>query len=130
MSTEDNKTIVRRYIDEVINQGKLELIDTFFAPEMRERVKGFLKTGGDPFPDGQEEIQDIVAEGNLVMVRLLYRGTHQGEFLGVAPTGKPIEVTGYGTYRLANSQIVWDTICFDWLDALEQIGATINSPSP
>ena len=129
MSTEDNKTIVRRYIDEVINQGKLELIDTFFAPEMRERVKGFLTEGGNPFPDGQEEIQDIVAEGNLVMVRLLFRGTHQGEFLGVGPTGKPIEVAGYGTYRLANGQIVWDTICFDWLDALEQIGATINGPS-
>ncbi len=130
MSTENNKTVVRRYIEEVINQGRRELIDEFFAPAMRDRVRGFLSNSGDPFPDGQEEIQDIVAEGDLVMVRLLFRGTHRGEFLGVAPTGKPIEVTGYGTYRLdANAQIMWDTISFEWLDAIEQIGATVHGPA-
>ena len=129
MSLEHNKNVVRRYIDEVINQGRHDLIDEFFVPDMRERVRGFLSGGGDPFPDGREEIQDIIAEGDLVMVRLLLRGTHRGEFLGVAPTGKPIEVPGYGTYRLDDTgRIAWDTITFDWLDALEQIGATIHGP--
>ena len=128
MSIERNKKVVRRYIEEVINQGHLELIDTFFAPEMRERVKGFLTTGDDPFPDGREEIQELIAEGNMVMVRWILRGTHQRPFLGIAPTGKSIEITGYGTYRLENEQIVWDTVSFDWLDALEQIGATIRGP--
>jgi predicted ester cyclase len=128
MSIERNKKVVRRYIEEVINQGHLELIDTFFAPEMRERVKGFLTAGDDPFPDGREEIQELIAEGNMVMVRWILRGTHQRPFLGIAPTGKSIEITGYGTYRLENEQIVWDTVSFDWLDALEQIGATIRGP--
>jgi predicted ester cyclase len=121
--------VVQRYIEEVINQGKLELIDTFFAPDMRERVRGFLTGSNDPFPDGREEIQDLVAEGNMVMARWIFHGTHQGEFMGIAPTGKPVEITGYGTYRFENEQIVWDTVSFDWLDALEQIGATIHSPS-
>ncbi|HEY3474805.1 MAG TPA: hypothetical protein VGK56_09365 [Anaerolineales bacterium] len=49
MSTESNKRVVRRYIEEVINQGNLELIDTFFSPDMRDRVKGFLTAGDDPF---------------------------------------------------------------------------------
>ena len=129
MSKESNKLVVQRYIEEVINQGKLELIDTFFAPDIGERVRGFLTGSNDPFPDGREEIQDLVAEGNMVMARWIFRGTHHGEFMGIAPTGKPVEITGYGTYRLENEQIVWDTVSFDWLDALEQLGATIHGPS-
>jgi predicted ester cyclase len=120
---------VRRYIEEVINGGNLELIDTFFAPEMRARVRAFLTgSGEDAFPDGHEDIQDLVAEGDMVMARWIFHGTHLGTFMNIPPTGKPIEVTGYGTYRFANEQIVWDTVCFDWLDALEQIGATISGP--
>lgn len=129
MSPNENKAVVRRYITEVINHGDRNLIDELFVPEMRERVRAFLGSGDNPFPDGHEEIQDIVAEGDLVIVRLLFRGTHRGAFLGVAPTGKAIEVTGYGTYRFdATGRIAWDTISFDWLDALEQIGATIQGP--
>jgi predicted ester cyclase len=128
MSKENNKIVVRRYIEEVINQGNLELIDTCFAPDMREQVKGFLTSSNDPFPDGREEIQELIAEDDIVMVRWIFRGTQQGEFMGIAPTWKPIEITGYGTYRLENDQIVWDTVSFDWLAALEQIGATIHGP--
>jgi predicted ester cyclase len=95
---------------------------------MRERVRGFLTGGDDPFPDGREEIRDIVAEGNMVMVRWVFRGTHKAPFMGIPPTGKYIEITGYGTYRLEDAQIVWDTMCMDWYDALEQLGATISAP--
>jgi steroid delta-isomerase-like uncharacterized protein len=125
-STEANRVVVRRYIEEVINQGQRDLIDTFFAPEMREQVRGFLSNENDPFPDAQESIQDIVAEGNKVMVRWLFRGTHRGEFMGIPATGKRIEITGYGTYYLENGHIIWDTMLMDWLDALEQLGATIS----
>ena len=128
MSTlETNKTVVRRYIQEVINQRQLDLIDTFFVPAMREKVRGFLTKGENPFPDGHEEILDIIAEGNTVMVRWLFKATHQGTFMGVPATGKPVDVEGYGIYYLENAQITWDTICFDWLEALEQIGARVTS---
>jgi predicted ester cyclase len=85
MSTEANKAVVRRYIEEVVNQGQIDLIDTLFAPAMRERVRGFMSGGDDAFPDGYEEIQDIVAEGNTVMVRWIFRGTHQATFLDSRP---------------------------------------------
>ncbi len=128
MTTETNKAVVRRYIEEVINQGDVALVDVLFAPEMRERVKGFLARGDDPFPDGYEEIHDMVAEGDTVIVRWIFRGTHQGQFMGIPPTGKHIEINGYGTYHLKNGQIVADTMCMDWFDALEQLGATFQLP--
>ncbi len=126
MTTEANKVVVRRYIEEVINQGHLDLIDTFFAPEMREKVRGFLTNADNPFPDAQEAIQDIVAEGDKVMVRWLFRATHQATFRGIPATGKAIEISGYGIYYLENEQITWDTICMDWLDAVRQLGGTIS----
>lgn len=124
---EKNKAIVRQHIEEVINNRNLDLIDTIFAPEMREKVREFLTSDEkNPFPDAQEEICDMVAEGDMVMVRWLFRGTHQAPFFDIPATGKQIEITGYGTYRLKDEQIVWDTMCMDWLDALEQIGAEIG----
>ena len=128
MSIAANKAVVRSYIEEVINKDKIELIDTFFAPERHDLVRDFLSHDNPPFPDGQEEILDIVAEGEKVMVRWLFKATHLGDFMGIPATGKRIEITGYGTYYFENGLIKWDTICFDWLDALEQMGASLSLP--
>src|SRR5262245_6001130 len=95
---ETNKAVVRRYIEEVINGKRLELIDELFAPEMRERVRGFLSAEGDPFPDAHEEIRDIVAEGDTVMARWNFKGTHQGTFFDIQATGKSIEMIGFAVY--------------------------------
>ncbi len=131
MNAETNKTVVRRYIEETINGGDLSLIDEFFAPDRRDAVRAFLtRQDGNVFPDGVEEIQDLVAEGDKVMARWIFRGTQQKPFFGIEPAGKPIEITGYGAYYFKDGQITWDTIVFDWLDALEQLGATIAPPSP
>jgi len=61
------------------------------------------------------------------MVRWIFRGTHQGTFIRLPPTGKPVEVIGYATYVLENSQIVWDTMSMEWTDALDQLGAVISA---
>src|SRR5437660_39450 len=98
MTTESNKAVVRRYIEEVINQGNIDLIDTLFAPNMREKVKGFLAGGDDPFPDGREEIQSLVAEGNTVVAHWILRGTHRAPFLGIPATGTVIEAHGFSIY--------------------------------
>jgi len=129
LNTEANKTVVRRYIEETINGGDLSLIDTFFAPDRREMVRAFLTSGSNAFPDGQEEIQDLVAEGDKVMARWIFRATIQKPFFGLPATGQPIEITGYGTYYFENGQITWDTVVFDWLAALEQLGAAITPPA-
>ena len=128
MSTEQNKAVVRRYIEEVINKGNLDLIDTLFAPNMREKVRNFLTSGGDPFPDGQEEIKDMLAEGDKVMVWWLFRGTHQGEVLGIPATGKPFEIVGFAVYDFENGQIVDDLMSMDWYDMLTQVGARVTLP--
>jgi steroid delta-isomerase-like uncharacterized protein len=126
VDSERNKSIVRRYIEEAINKGKVELIDEFFAPEWAAHVKAFM-TGWTAFPDGREEILDLVAEGNTVMARWLLRGTHLGEYLGMPATGKPIEIMGFGVYHFNEAgQIEDDTIALHHFDALEQIGATVR----
>ena len=129
MLTETNKVVVQRYIEEVINQGNLAMIDTLFAPDMREAVRGFATVANESFPDRYEEIRDIVAEGDTVMVRWIFHGTHQGLFYGIPPTGKQIEINGFGIYYLENGQIVGDSMCMDWIEAVEQLGGMISAPS-
>jgi predicted ester cyclase len=131
---EENKEVVRRYIEDCLNQGHMDLIDTIFAPAMREKVKAFHAGNGDgdggPFPDGIEEIKDLVAEGDKVMARWIFRATHAGEFLGIPATGKKIEVTGYSVYYFEDGLIAWDTMSMEWIDAIDQLGARIMPPEP
>ena len=126
---EHNKSQVRRYIEDCINKGDMALVDTIFAPARRELVKAFHADHEGPFSDGIEEIQDLVAEGDKVMARWIFRATQTGEIFGIPPTGKRIEVTGYAVYYFENCQIVWDTMSMEWTDALEQLGATITPPN-
>ena len=128
MSLEGNKAVVVRYIEEVINGHQLELIDELFAPNMRAKVRGFLSMDDDAFPDGVEEIQDLVAEGDLVAARWILRGTHRAPFLGIPATGKQIEIQGFSIYRFQDGQIVWDTMSAEWVDAVEQVGGRIVGP--
>jgi predicted ester cyclase len=75
------------------------------------------------FPDWHEAIEDIIAEGDKVWVRLTYTGTHTGEFRGLAPTGKKITTIGVMIYRLVNGKLVegWDLS--DYMGLFKQIGA-------
>lgn len=123
---EHNKAVIRRYIDEVINQKRLDVIDELFAPEMRDQVRGFLTSGGDPFPDAHEEIKDIVAEGNTVMVRWNFTGTHRGMYLDIPATGRSIEMIGFAVYYLENGQIVDDLMLMSNYGALKQMGVTFT----
>lgn len=128
MKAEANKAVVRRYIQEVINQGQLSLIDTLFSPGMRGQVRRFATAADESFPDRYEEIRDLIAEGDTVMVHWVFHGTHLGLFYGIQPTGKQIEINGFGIYFLENGQIVADSMCMDWIDAVEQLGGTISAP--
>ena len=124
---ETNKAVVRRYIEEVINQKKVELIDELFAPEMRAQVREHF-SGSDPFPDGREEIKDLVAEGNTVMVRWNFKGTHLGTYLDIPATGKSIEMIGFAVYYLENGLIVDDLMLTSNFGALRQMGVTFVPP--
>jgi len=131
MSLEENKAIVRRFI-EAYNNRNLDLFDDLVAPDYVDHTNKFIqgleslkqvfRLGFNAFPDWHETIEDIIAEGDKVWVRLTYTATHTGEFRGLAPTGKKITIMGLMIYRIVNGKLVeaWDLS--DYLAMFKQLG--------
>src|SRR2546428_2750648 len=105
MSAAENKAIIRRLIDEVWNQRKLNVVDEICAPNFvlddptmpdlspgLEGGKQYLSVFLAAFPDIQVTTDDVFAEGDKVALRWSARGTHKGELMGIAPTGKQVTV--------------------------------------
>ena len=136
MSAEENKAVVRREMEELFNQGgNLDVADEIIAPnyvsyeptsgEVRgiEGAKQFAATYREAFPDLQNTIEDMVAEGDKVVVRFRGRGTHQGETEAFGPpTGKRMEMTGITIKRLSDGKIVEAWTNFDALGMMQQLG--------
>ena len=135
MSTEANKRITRRLIEDVLNTGAFALLDELFAstyvnhfpgipaPLDRaawEQVITMFRTG---FPDLQFTIENQIAEGNDVATWFTVRGTHLGAFQGIAATGKSMTLPCHVLFRLADGKIVEDRPIFDQLSLLQQLGA-------
>ncbi|MCI0391732.1 MAG: ester cyclase [Acidobacteria bacterium] len=136
MSTEENKTVVRRLIEEFWNQGQLSVADELYSTDAvhRDPVTPDLGSGpesikqlrtlyGTSFPDQQFTVDDLVAEGDKVVLRWTVRGTHQGELMGIAPTGQQVTVTGITIYRLANGKIAEEVTSWDAFGLMQQLGA-------
>ena len=135
MSAEENKAIFRRYVEEVSNEGNLDLVDEIFARYVShqpdghtedrgpEDVKRFIGEFHQAFPDFHSTIEDQIAEGDKVATRWTIRGTHQGEFRGIAPTGKQITVTGIGIFRFSEGKVVESCDNFDQLGMMQQVDA-------
>ena len=137
MSTEGNKALVRRLIEEVWNQGNLAIFDELYAPDFifhdpglpqvrtREEDKQWIAGILKAFPDFQITIDDVIAEGNQVVVRLKAHGTNTGDIGAPAPhpaTGRQVTITGIAIARVANGQFVeiWHQV--DWLGLFQQLG--------
>ena len=133
MSTEENRAIFRRYIEEVWNQTNLEVVDEIFDRYIShqpdgsvlergpEDVKRFVGEFRSAFPDLRLSIDDQIAEGDKVMIRETARGTHQGELRGMAPTGKEMEIKGIAIFRFSSQGKVvesWDS--YDQLSLMRQ----------
>jgi steroid delta-isomerase-like uncharacterized protein len=138
MPAEENKEKVRRFMEEAFGGGKPDLVDDLLdadfvrydpyieAGEIRgaQTVKENIVWFRNAFPDLTCSIEDQVAEGDTVVSRWTVRGTHQGEFFGVAGTGNRVEFTGIQIDRFDESgKIVEERAEFDLLGALRQIGA-------
>jgi predicted ester cyclase len=105
MSPEDNKAADRRYVEEVLNRGNLEVIDELRTDDVEgiyQRVTAFRMA----FPDLQVTIETQVAEGDWAVMRLTYRGTHLGPFMGVPPTGKKVAFATIAMNRYAEGKSV------------------------
>ena len=109
MSTEENKALARRLIEEAWNQGNLATVDELLAPDQppsRELYKQYIVRTRTAFPDFHATIEEQVAEGDLVVTRWSVQGTHQGMFRGHSPTGKQMAVTGIVIDRIVDSKAV------------------------
>ena len=133
MSTEENKALVRRLIEEGINQKNLAVFDELCAPDFvlhnaaltvqgREAVKQFFSSYLTAIPDVHMTIEGMIAEGDTVAFRHTFRGTHKGELMGIPPTGKQVNVTGIDIIRIASDRIVEQWTNADDLGAMQQIG--------
>lgn len=133
MSTEENKALVRRGYEEM-NKGNLARMDEGFAADVVVHTPAGQETHGleegkqlitklwRAFPDHHETVDDIVAEGDKVVARVRWTGTHQGEFQGIAPTGKQVTLRAITIYRIAGGKIVevWEEA--DILGLMQQLG--------
>jgi len=135
MSAEQNKDIVRRFVEEVQSQHKLESIDEFVSPEFvnhsplppgiaptREGVRQIHKMLLSAFPDLHFVIHDQVAEGDKVVTRKTLHGTHQGEFMGIPATGKRIEVGVIDVLTLVDGKTTEHWGGEDRLAMMQQLG--------
>jgi predicted ester cyclase len=124
---EENKAMVRRLV-EGINAGNMDIVDELFAPRAARRVKRLFTEFYTAFPDWREEIVELVAERNTVAGRFRCSGTHRGEFLGEAPTGKRMEVEEVFFLRAEDGKFVDFWALEDSLGRMRQLGL-LPSPS-
>lgn len=135
MLLEGNKSLVRRFYEEVVNTGKVDLIENFISPEYTEVHEGKRYATGiegakahilgvrQTYPDLHIEIEQQIAEGEWVVSCITARGTHEGSWLGIAPTGKPLVFTGVNVDRVVGGRIVEHGGAANMLGPLLEIGA-------
>lgn len=131
-----NKDVVRRLTDEVWANRNFAAVDELVAtgyvghdptlPEPSRGPQGFKDAAAmyqAAFPDASITIDELIAEGDRVVARWTGRGTHQGELMGIAPTGKQVTISGITIARLEGGQVAEEWNLYDALGMLVQLGA-------
>ena len=132
--SEQNKTLARRWFEDLFSRGNLDVAKEILSAEFvdhlthedergLEELKHYVDIYRTAFPDIQDTVEDIVAEGDKVVVRWTSGGTHQGEFMGVAPTGRHVRFSGMRLFRIAENKIVESWVNIDERGLQEQLGA-------
>jgi steroid delta-isomerase-like uncharacterized protein len=131
---QSNSNVVRQFIEEVLNQGKIDAAEKFFWEDMVEQVplpgqgpgldglKNVLRGLRAAFPDMHWIIQEQISEGDRVLSRFEWTGTHRGTFLGVPATERPVTVWGMVIDRLEGGKIKGTRIIMDTLGLMMQLG--------
>ena len=140
MSTEQNKTLARQLVDDIFNRGNMSRADEVLAPDFvereelpaglprdREGVKQMTTMFRRAFPDFKATINDIIAEGDKVVVRQTWTGTQKGEFMGVPPTGKRVSFGVIDILRISGDKCVEHWGQMDSMGLMQQLGAV---PTP
>ena len=139
MSAEHNKVVVRRFVEELWNNRDLDVADEIFAADC---ITHQISSGSEPaasprdpetlkrhvaewlagFPDLSFSVEQMIADTDRVVSRIVMRGTHTGVWLGVAPTGKRVSLRMMTVHRIANGKIVEDWVLVESLGFLQQLG--------
>jgi steroid delta-isomerase-like uncharacterized protein len=134
MSTEQNKALARRIIEEIVTRGNISLVDELFAPDYvahptppgvppgREGQKLMFTMYHSAFPGLKTTIHDVIAEGDKVVIRATHSATHNGEFMGVPPTGKSLSWDSINIMRFAEGKIEEYWGLTDSMAMMQQMG--------
>jgi steroid delta-isomerase-like uncharacterized protein len=135
MANAENKVVVAKFVEEVLNQGHLERADDLVAVDFkeldplpgqqqgREGLKQVISAFRAAFPDINWVIEEIIGEEDKVVSRFTWHGTHRGEFFGVPATGRQITVRGVVIDRVVAGKMVESRILMDGLSMMRQLGA-------
>ncbi len=124
MSAQENKDLVRREQEELWNHtGSLDAAEDLFAAGQAEAAKRVAADFRHGFPDVESTIEDLIAEGDKVVARWRSRATHQGDYMGIPPTGNSIEFMGISVYRIEAGKIAESWTVEDQFGLMQQIGA-------
>jgi steroid delta-isomerase-like uncharacterized protein len=132
MSREAGETI-RFFIEEAFNKGNFSILEEVIHPEYRysspegqlegiDQLRDLIQGFHQGFPDLKLSIDDLFAAGNKVCTRFTLTGTHQGEYMGISSTEKPIKVTGVVISRLKDGRIIEEWEILDMLGFFQQLG--------
>jgi len=134
MSAEDNKALIRRFVDEVQSGGNIDLVDEICSPEFvnhsappgipadREGIKIITAMFRRAFPDSYFTVEDMVAEGDKVATRKTFHGTHGGEFMGIPPSGRSVSMGPIDIVRISDGRVVEHWSMGDTLGMMQQLG--------
>ena len=135
VSTEENKALARRVLEEMFNKGNLDVADELLAtdyvdhdPAMPEDIHGpdgfkeYVGAYRSAFPDMHVEIEDQIAEGDKVVTRWTGTGTHDGELAGIPPTGNRVTLPGMEIVRISDGKLVEGWEGYDMMNLMRQLG--------
>jgi steroid delta-isomerase-like uncharacterized protein len=133
--TEQNKTVYRRFIQEVFNEGRVDTLEQLLSPSYiyqdappgtppnADGLRQVVTNARTAFPDLTVTIVDMVGEGDKVCARLTTRGTHKGVFFDIPPTGKTISMKGMTMIHLVDGRMVTSWVLNDVMGLMNQLGA-------
>ena len=120
MTTEENKEFIRRYLDAINGKPKTDSVVRLFVAE--QPLIEHIQAAEAAFPLYRIDPEEILAEGDLVSLRGMIRGEHQGPFMGMPPTGRPVEFALFITYKIQDGKIIDHWMLTDNMTMMQQIG--------
>jgi steroid delta-isomerase-like uncharacterized protein len=139
--SDSNKDVIKAFLEDVINQGRLERANDLVKEDFveldplpgqvqgREGLKAVIRALRSAFPDMHWVVNEMVAEGQKVVTRFAWTGTHRGLFLGIPATGRSVEVKGVVIDRLQDGKMADSRILMDTMGLVQQLGVIPGPPA-